>query len=838
MTNSRSRLAQRAGAWIAAGLLVFAFLALVAGGRAAASSARAVSHDVAIRLAQEALVVQADYEREFVDGLEATATRRADNGRDYWIVDFAGAGGQMRDRVVLTANGVAVTDRPILQRLGGWDSYLSRAGAVGSWGWAIVGLVSSAAVAFAAFVWTRRPRMGGWKAWFVNSALVTFVLGYAGALMVSLSIDDLRGSLVCGVSAVAIAGGAVLGVVRRGRYGQVGSPAQAPVGLPERSASPSEAPLGREESQATSSAARAVPAGPGGKVGVGAQGPSDLRVIPPEALPSFSDVGGMDGVKKQFRETVGVLVSHSDLVRRYKVDWNGVLLYGPPGVGKTFMAKAAAGEFGLSFIDVRVSDVISSFVGQSSKLVAEVFAEAVKRRPCVLFFDEFDSIGQRREDTKGDSESVRVVNQLLRELESVREVPDLIVMAATNHKSTLDEAVIRPGRFDRHIAIPMPDEAARLRVLEAQLSGRPVTNGIDLGDLVIRTEGMSAADITSIVNGAALEAMRRSIAKGTVEPGVEEPITPDALQSALEELRAKVRPVVTFTSWEDLVLADGTRKKLQDLQTQIENSEELAVRGVEVPRGILLYGPPGTGKTTVARVLASQANASFFSVDASEITSMWLGETEKRIHRLFEDARRHRPSIVFIDEIDSLVATRERGDSTSGDITSQFLREIDGVMGSPGVFVIGATNVPDALDPALLRGGRLSRQMLIPAPDRAGREALFAVHSRRMDLADDVDFGTLAVDAEGHTGADIKEICHAAGLLAFERDAVQVTMADFVAAHAAYSRDRRAFKVPEWMGASWDAPAKKSLPLGFVQPTRANPGDETGSAKPGPPGKD
>jgi transitional endoplasmic reticulum ATPase len=838
MTISRSQLAQRAGTWIAVVALLFASLALAAGGGAVAASATAVSHDVAIRLAQEALVVQADYEREFVDGLGATATRRADSGRYYWVVDFAGAGGQMLERVVLTSSGVAVTDRAVLQRLNGWDSYLSRNSVVGSWGWAIAGLISSAVVAFAAFVWTRRPRSGGWKAWLVNSAFATFVLGYAGALIASLSIDDLRGSLVCGISTVAIAGGAALGVARRGRDGSVGSPGQASTRFLEPSASQGDAQPDSAESQSRPPAARAVPAGPRGKVGVGTQGPLDLKVIPPEALPSFADVGGMDEVKRQLSETVGVLVSHGDLVKRYKIDWNGVLLYGPPGVGKTFMAKAAAGEFGLSFVDVRVSDVISSFVGQSSKLVAEVFAKAAMCRPCILFFDEFDSIGQRRRDTPGDNESVRVVNQLLRELESVREIPDLIVMAATNHKSTLDEAVIRPGRFDRHIAIPMPDEAARLRVFEAQLSGRPVADGIDLGDLVTRTDGMSAADITTIVNGAALEVMRRSIAKGTVEPGVEEPIARDALINALEALRAKVRPTITFTSWDDLVLAEGTRTKLQALQTQIENSEELATRGVEVPRGILLYGPPGTGKTTVARVLASQANASFFSVDASEITSMWLGETEKRIHQLFEDARRHRPSIVFIDEIDSLVASRERGSSISDDITSQFLREIDGVMGSSGVFVIGATNVPDALDPALLRGGRLSRQMLIPAPDRAGREALFAVHSKRMTLADDVDFGALAADTDGYTGADVKEICHAAGLLAFERDAAQVAMADFVAARAAYSRERRAFKVPEWMGASWDAPAKKSIPLGFVQPPHVNRGKETGPAKPAPPGKD
>jgi len=799
-------------AMLFAGTLFAAIIcALLLVNGALAAPAETISRAEAVRYGGDALFSQGYYEREFIKGLEASASTQSVGAKMFWVIDFEHSDGATTDRVVLTASGSPVTDRATLKKLDAWDSYLERAGVVSDWGWGAAGLIAGALTAFGAYRWLRKPRMG-WNAWLTNAMLGLLVLVYIVGLIVSIDIGDLRGTFVCAGALVMIAGGAAYGAARRGRYALVELPSGETAG---DKAAPSAA-----ASQIVDSAPVSVPsrvaAGPAGR-SAGPKGGTDLKVTPPEKLPTFSDVGGMDEVKRQLSETVGLLVAHGDLVKRYRIDWNGVLLYGPPGVGKTFMAKAVAGEFGLNFIDVRVSDIISRFAGESSKQVAEVFAKAAKHRPCILFFDEFDSIAQRRDDTSWDTESTRVVNQLLRELESAREVPDLIVMAATNNKSTLDEAAIRPGRFDRHIAIPLPDDAARRCIFEAQLAGRPVVGDVRLDELVKRTEGMSAADIATIVNGAALDAMRKSIAGGRIEQGAEQPISPDGLVGSIEELRAKVSPTVTFASWDDLVLSATTRKKLQDLQRQIESSEELALRGVEVPRGILLFGPPGTGKTTIARVLASQANASFFAVDASEIVSMWLGETEKRISRLFEEARRHRPAIIFIDEIDSLVSSRDGSDSTGDDMTSQFLREIDGVTSSPGVFVIGATNIPDRLDPALLRGGRLSRQILIPAPDAAGREALFGVHARRMQLAADVDFAELAARTEGMTGADIKEICNAAGLHAFERESSDIAMADYSTALKSYRADRRPFVVPDWMAKSWDdASGKDKLPLGFA----------------------
>ena len=811
MISIRPRGTRGVAMLFAGALLASLVCALILVNGAFAAPQESVSRADAIRYASDALFNQGFYEREFINGLDASARQESVGTKVFWVVDFAHADGATTDRVVLTASGTPVTDRATLVKLEAWDSYLARAGVVSDWGWGTAGLVAGALAAFGAYRWLRKPRMGA-SAWFANTMLGVLVSAYVIGLLMSIDIGDFRGMFVCAGALAMIAGGASYGVKRRGRYALVELPSGESAG--EKVASSASAD--QITDSAPSSAPGRVAAGPGGRSS-GSKGGTDLKVTPPEKLPNFSDVGGMDEVKRQLSETVGLLVSHGDLVKRYRIDWNGVLLYGPPGVGKTFLAKAVAGEFGLNFIDVRVSDIISGFAGESSKQVAEVFAKAAKHRPCILFFDEFDSIAQRRDDSSWDTESTRVVNQLLRELESAREVPDLIVMAATNNKSTLDEAAIRPGRFDRHISIPLPDDAARRCIFEAQLSGRPVVGDVRIDELVKRTEGMSAADIATIVNGAALDAMRKSIAGGRIQQGAEQPISPEGLVGAIEDLRAKVRPTVTHASWDDLVLSPDTRKKLQDLQRQIESSEELALRGVEVPRGILLFGPPGTGKTTIARVLASQAKASFFAVDASEIVSMWLGETEKRISRLFDEARRHRPAIIFIDEIDSLVSARDGSDSTGDDVTSQFLREIDGVTGSPGVFVIGATNIPDRLDPALLRGGRLSRQILIPAPDAAGREALFEVHARRMQLADDVDFAALATRAEGMTGADIKEICNAAGLLAFERGSADIAMVDYSAAIKSYRADRRPFVVPDWMAKSWDAASGKDKPpLGFA----------------------
>ena len=544
---------------------------------------------------------------------------------------------------------------------------------------------------------------------------------------------------------------------------------------PEREPSSS----GREQPrfQRTSSR-RAQPANPlttllGGALG-GADG--EFAVQRPDALPTFADVGGMEPVKQETRDTVGLLLEHPDKADRYGIDWNGILLHGAPGVGKTFFAKAIAGEYRLNFIHVSTGDLVAGIQGQSAKNIDKAFQTALDNLPCVLFFDEFDSVARRRSDTP-DQESRRTVNQLLTSLEAHRDQDGLLVMAATNDLEHLDEAVIRPGRFDRHIRIDLPDAAARRAILEAELDDRPVDPGIRLDELVRRTEGMTPAAIEKLVDAAALAVFRDAAQTGrqlTLDEG--------RLLAALESLGGQDRPTVEHWTWDSLVLPEDTKAQLRQLQAVIEDPETARRFGIEPPSGLLLAGPPGTGKTTVAKVIAAQARCSFYPVSGADVMSKWVGESEGNIRRLFDRARENRPSVIFIDEIDAIAA--RRGDIQVHDTqVNQLLSEIDGVSGQRGVFVIGATNRPDQLDPALLRGGRLSRTIVLGLPDEAGRLAILKVYTARMPTVG-VDLARLATRTEGFSPADLKALCQEAALAAMVRaaDDAAVTEDDFDAA--------------------------------------------------------
>jgi SpoVK/Ycf46/Vps4 family AAA+-type ATPase len=458
--------------------------------------------------------------------------------------------------------------------------------------------------------------------------------------------------------------------------------------------------------------AQAAPAGPRRAAGRG-HDPSP-RVQRPGELPSFADVGGMEPLKQELRDTVGLVLAFAGEAESYRITWNGLLLHGRPGVGKTFVAKATAGEFGLNFVHATTGDLVSSYRGESARLVEEVFRLAAASVPCVLFFDEFDSVAQRREDWP-DQESRRTVNQLLQTLEAYREVRELIVMAATNDLDGLDPAVIRPGRFDRHVRVDLPDQAGRAAIFRVQLRDRPTSGDLDVDLLAARSENLSPAAIARAVESAALAALRETAAGGSLVR-----LDTARLLAALAEQGGRDRPTVAANTWDDVVLPAGVKAELQQLQVLLERPEEARALGVELPSGVLLSGPPGTGKTTVAKVLAAQARCSFYPVTGADLTSMWLGESERKVRRLFDRARENQPSIVFIDEIDAIAS--ERGTSRSFDPqVNQLLAEIDGLAGQRGVLVLAATNRPDQLDPALLRGGRLSRQIEIPPPDLDAR---------------------------------------------------------------------------------------------------------------------
>ncbi|HYG71993.1 MAG TPA: AAA family ATPase [Actinomycetota bacterium] len=490
-------------------------------------------------------------------------------------------------------------------------------------------------------------------------------------------------------------------------------------------------------------------------------GGGDFDVRPPQELPRFGDVGGMEELKTEIRDSVALLLKHPDDAARYGIEWNGVLLYGPPGVGKTFFANAIAGEYGMNMIHVSTGDLVSSLQGGSARNIDKAFDTALGALPCVLFFDEFDSVAQRR-DQNPDQEARRTVNQLLTALERHRDERRLLVMAATNSLEHIDPAVIRPGRFDRHVRIDLPDADARREIFRTELEDRPVARDIDLEDLVRRTEGMTPATIEKVVDLAAMDVFRESAASGQhLELGEAD------LLAAIERLGGRDRPTVEHWTWESLILPEPIKAQLQQLQAIIEDPESARRFGVDPPTGLLLAGPPGTGKTTVAKVLAAQAKASFYPISGADVMSKWVGESERNIRQLFERARENRPSIVFIDEIDAIAG--RRGDLQIHDSqVNQLLAEIDGIGGQRGIFVIGATNRPDQIDPALLRGGRLSRTIVLGLPGESERLAILRLYTARMPTVA-VRFEELARDTDGMSPADLRSLAQEAALAAMGR---------------------------------------------------------------------
>ena len=494
------------------------------------------------------------------------------------------------------------------------------------------------------------------------------------------------------------------------------------------------------------------------------QGTRGLRIVPPHQLPTFADVGGMEGLKATLRDTVGLVLANRARARDYQVAFNGLLLHGPPGTGKSHLARAIAGEFRMSLLHLSTGDLVEGVAGAGARNVTAAFDAARRARPCLLFLDEFDSIAQRR-DAAGHPEERRTVNQLLVALESVQDQPDVLVVAATNDLDHLDPAVVRPGRFDRHVRVDLPDLAARVAILTVHLSTRPSHDAaIDLDDLAARTDGWSAAALALLVEDAAMRAFRDAAATGEAVH-----IGPAHLDDALAARGGQDRPTVEQWSWEDLVLPADVRSELQQLEALLAEPDLAEQLGIDPPAGVLLAGPPGTGKTTVARVLAAQSRCSFYPVSAADVSSRWHGKSERSIQRLFDRARANRPSIVFVDEVDALGRTRGHDAGGAGDRQlTQLLAEMDGLGSTTGVMVLAATNRPDVLDPALVRGGRLSRTITLPLPDQDLRLQLLRRLTARMPTVG-VDLERVAAATEGMSGADLAALCQQAAVHALVR---------------------------------------------------------------------
>ena len=463
------------------------------------------------------------------------------------------------------------------------------------------------------------------------------------------------------------------------------------------------------------------------------------------AATGFMRVGGMHDLKAQIRRIVETVHIRKEDARRYGVIRNGILLYGPPGCGKTLFAQAMAEEFGLNLLHVPLENAVSKYVGGAPEAIQRVFEEARTKTPCLLFFDEFDALVRKRQDAVTIQEQ-QTVDALLQQIDAHREVLGLSIVAATNRFEDLDPAVIREGRFDYKIRIDNPDLPGRLAILRTLLTGRPHGRRLGLAELAKDLEGFSSAQIRSVVDEAALAALE-----------ADDPIREEHLRAAYRTHIAANRGVREKLSWDDLILPDDTKRKLQLVERVIENPRIVRELGITPPSGILLYGPPGTGKTTAARVLANETEASFFSISASDVFSKWVGESEQRVKELFERARARVPAIIFIDEIDAILDRRlesdSGGDRVRNSVVSMFLAEMDGLDSSSRIFVMGATNRPELLDDALLRPGRLGEKIEIPLPDVLGRRAMLELFSKKMRLAPSVDLQRLAVQTEKASGA-------------------------------------------------------------------------------------
>ncbi len=550
---------------------------------------------------------------------------------------------------------------------------------------------------------------------------------------------------------------------------------------------------------------RVVSTSPGGIVKI-TEG-TEIELIPQaievseRPVPSvvYEDLGGMKPAINKVREIIELPLKHPELFDRLGIDPpKGVLLHGPPGTGKTMLAKAVANESEAYFISINGPEIMSKYYGESEKALRDIFEEAEKNTPAIIFLDELDSIAPKRGEVTGEVER-RVVAQLLSLMDGLKERKNVIVIGSTNRPEALDMALRRPGRFDREIELGVPDYDGRREIFQIHTRGMPLDESTDLDELSERTYGFVGADIAAVCREAAMNALRRILPQIDLDA----PIIPKEIldklivqrsdfetalrevqPSALREILVEVPNVV----WDDIGGLDGVKQLLVEaVEWPLRNSESFRRLGIDAPKGILLYGPPGTGKTMLAKAVANESDANFITVKGSALLSKWYGESEKKVEEIFRRARQVAPSIIFLDELDALVPVRggALGEPHATErIVNQLLSEMDGLEELHGVVVIGATNRPDIIDPALLRPGRFDELIMAPVPDAESRRKIFEVHLRRMPVAPDVDVGELVSLTDQYTGADLAAVVRKAGRLALRENMMsqEVSQRHFLAA--------------------------------------------------------
>jgi AAA family ATPase, CDC48 subfamily len=498
---------------------------------------------------------------------------------------------------------------------------------------------------------------------------------------------------------------------------------------------------------------------------------------------SYDDLGGLGTEVSKIREMIELPLRHPELFKRLGVEApKGVLLHGPPGTGKTMLAKAVAGETSSNFISIGGPEIVSKFYGESEGKLREIFKEAEENAPSIIFIDEIDSIAPKRDEVTGEAER-RIVAQLLSLMDGLNSRGKVVVIGATNRPNSIDEALRRPGRFDREIEIGIPDRDGRLEIIQIHTRGMPLADDVDLTYLADKTHGYAGADISALCKEAAMAALRRVLPEMDLDAD-EIPIdmlnriavTKSDFKEALKDLQpSSIREVLIErpnVKWEDIGALESAKQELKEaVEWPLKYGKVFEHMNAKPPKGILLYGPPGTGKTMLAKAVATESEANFIAVKGPEFLNKWVGESEKAVRETFRKARQASPCVIFMDEIDSI--TPERG--TGGDsnvserVISQLLTELDGLEVLNDVVIIAATNRPDIMDPALLRPGRFDKSVYIGPPDADARMSIFKIHTANKPLSEDVDLSKVVVETEGCTGADISAICNEAVMTAVRR---------------------------------------------------------------------